>query len=352
MPFLPCNARGYSDSMQGVRGAYGKAFQGANEAPFSSFTASFDSFSKKDTYESTIPSKEMRELLRGLKQTRDNDKNPFAATSEDKVNGFLELSGAPESEKEDENNKPINYNYKEVATKIQRAKTSVSAGQAVLSAKRKVLEMKRKIAAGNGDPDELQAALTHAKRMEMVARKKKHHLELEEMAATTGKRDEKLDRMKEASADMKNAIVNAEEEKVSKKEDDIFKEREEMLDKAYEEYKEGLSSEDTLEELGKMISEFGEDELKELEESMEMLENMEIINPHMDKEDLEELKRKHRTSENKALVKADMDYLKSMIKHQLEGGVSVNTSGTMGAASASSPQGVSMSFSGASMGVS
>ena len=47
-----------------------------------------------------------------------------------------------------------------------------------------------------------------------------------------------------------------------------------------------------------------------------------------------------------------MDYLKSMIKHQLEGGVSVNTSGTMGAASASSPQGVSMSFSGASMGVS
>ena len=47
---------------------------------------------------------------------------------------------------------------------------------------------------------------------------------------------------------------------------------------------------------------------------MEMLENMEMIDPHMTKEDLDELKRKHRASEQKAMMKADMDYLKGMIK--------------------------------------
>ena len=51
-----------------------------------------------------------------------------------------------------------------------------------------------------------------------------------------------------------------------------------------------------------------------------MLEDMEIINPHMSKEDLEDLKRKHRASEEKAMVKADMDYLKGMIKHQMDKG--------------------------------
>ena len=74
------------------------------------------------------------------------------------------------------------------------------------------------------------------------------------------------------------------------------------------------NSQDMLSELGKILAEFGEEELKELEEAMEMLEDMEIVDPHMSKEDLEELKRKHRATEQKAMVKADMDYLKGMIK--------------------------------------
>jgi len=61
---------------------------------------------------------------------------------------------------------------------------------------------------------------------------------------------------------------------------------------------------------------FSEEELKELEEAMEMLETMEVVNPHMSKEDLEELKRKHRASEDKAIMKANMEYLKDMIKHE------------------------------------
>lgn len=37
----------------------------------------------------------------------------------------------------------------------------------------------------------------------------------------------------------------------------------------------------------------------------------------MSKEDFEDLKRKHRASENKAIAKANMEYLKDMIKHEL-----------------------------------
>ncbi len=40
----------------------------------------------------------------------------------------------------------------------------------------------------------------------------------------------------------------------------------------------------------------------------------------MSEERLQELKRKHRSEENRAMVKADMDYLKDMIKHCLDKG--------------------------------
>ncbi|MCR4892688.1 MAG: hypothetical protein K5989_10975, partial [Lachnospiraceae bacterium] len=80
------------------------------------------------------------------------------------------------------------------------------------------------------------------------------------------------------------------------------------------------ASEDMLSELNQMISEYGEETLKQLEESMEMLENMEVVDPHMSEEDLEKLKRKHRLSENKAIVKAEMEYLKGLFKHYAEAG--------------------------------
>ncbi len=279
-------------------------------------------------------SRQLRSLIRALKQTSKQEQNPYAQNSGDWAKDFLELSSSSDDDKEEEPEKPVNYNYKEVATSIQRAKTSVSAAKAVLSARRKVLEVKRKIANGDGDPKELQLALTHAKRMEMVARKKKHHLELEEMVVNTQRRDEEQDKMEEASEDVKNAIVAAEEEKVAKQEDAIFEEREDMIDEAVESFEENHKevTDEMLAKLNEMIAEFGEEELKELEESMEMLENMEIIDPHMSKEDLEDLKRKHRASENKAIVKADMDYLKDMIKYMVEKGGSMPAAAGTGTA--------------------
>jgi len=284
----------------------------------------------------------MRELIRSLNQTSKENTNPYTTSSEDMTNGLFDITDSSEKE-DDEKDVKYNYNSREVATRIQRAKTSLSAGQAVLSAKRKVLEVKRKISAGKGDPEELQLALTHARRMEMVARKKKNHLELEEMVQTVQKRDENLDKREEMVNDLKSAAVNLGEEKIYKAEDEIFEERAKQISEALEYIRESNAqiSEEALADINEMISEFGEEELKELEEAMEMLENMEVVDPHMSKEDLEKLKRKHRAAEQKAMVKADMDYLKGMIKlqnsTQTVKPVQTNTS-TVSAGAVSMPQ--------------
>ena len=301
----------------------------------------FSKFTDKFTDDKSSISQQMRQMIRDLKQ--EQAKN--ATSSKSQVDGFSKLSGSPDAVEDEEIVSSEKYNYKTVATKIQQAKTSISAGQAVLAAKRETLKLKRKIASGNGDPEELQLALTHAKRMEMVARKKKHHLELEELVENTQKRDERLEGEKDASIQMQSALTSAEEEKIAEKEDAIFYAREEMLSAALEQMQEGSASfsEDELKELNEMISEFGEEELKELEEVMELMETMEVVDPHMSKEDFEELKRKHRASEDKAIMKANMEYLKDMIKHELGKNASKPSMGGRGAffvTSFSMPQGV------------
>lgn len=257
---------------------------------------------------------QMRDLLRGLQQANEQKDNPYAAGTKDQLADFLKLSGTSEEDEDKEKDKPVQYNDKEVASKIQRAKTSVSAGQAVLSAKRKVLEVKRKIASGSGDPEELQLALTHAKRMEIVAKKKKNHLELEELAQVTRQRDEKADAMEDAASAMRSSLFSLGEEKISRKQDEIFDERQKMIQETVDE----SGDEEMLQGLNELIAEFGEDALKELEDISEELSGLEVIDPHMSKEDLDDLKRKHRQSENKDMVKADMEYLKGMIRHRLE----------------------------------
>lgn len=286
----------------------------------------------------TAKSDEMKRLLKNLDRKTEKDGNPYSATSVYKEKGFLDLSEKTNKSKSKSAKEKTNYHYKDVSNKIRRAKTVLSAGQAVISAKRKVVEIRRKIAGGKGDSEELQLALNHAKRMEMAARKKKHHLELEEMVEATRVRDEQLERMEEHSSGEENREIDAAQENVEVKEDAIFEERQNMAEGLEETVKEelaekmaeqmsenmaadSLSQADTMmAELNKMIADFGEEELKELEEEMEQLENLEVVNPHMNEEDLKKLKLKHRNAENKALAKADMEYLKGMIKHTLQKG--------------------------------
>ena len=242
------------------------------------------------------------------------------------ISEFDKLLGTNDKDKDKEQVQKVTvYNYKEVSTKIQRAKTSVSAAEAVIAAKRKVAEVKRKIANNDGDAEELQLALTHAKRMEMAARKKKHNLELEELVGRTRKRDENQDKMEESAKNLKQEMAELSEEEVSEQEDAVFEERQDMLDEFQEMMEEkGIQpSDDMMAEMNSMIAEFGEELLEELEKQMEQLEDMEIVDPHMSEEDFEDLKRKHRAAESKAMMKADMDYLKGMIKHAQEKGGSM-----------------------------
>jgi hypothetical protein len=278
--------------------------------------------------ERELKNQKLRNLIRGLTtEPLKNNNNTHSATLSNKVNGYLDLNSTNEK-KAKEALKSYKYNYKDVSTRIQRAKTSVSAGQAVIAAKRKVIEIKRKLSVKSEDSGELQAALIHAERMEMVARKKKHHLELEELVSNTMKRDESLEKFEDASTNKASdkeqridSLPSPVEEKITEAEDMIFDERykmiEDMMDVLQEEDISNLSDE-MLDEMNEMIASFGEDELEMLEEAMDMAELMEVVDPHMSKEDYENLKRKHRASEERAIMKADMDYLKAVIKMNMD----------------------------------
>lgn len=288
-------------------------------------------------------SAQMRELLRNVNNTVKSSVNPYEVSTREHYNGY---SPAAKTEKKTQKpTKSYRYNYKDVASRILRAKTSLGAAQAVISAKRKVAEVQRKISAGSGDAEELQLALTHARRMEMVARKKKHHLELEELVERTGQSDENAQQAETVAKSAANDVSGQAQETVSEAEDAIFEERQEILSGTMEEWKESGEeiTEEMTEELNALISEIGEEELEALEEAMEALESMEIIDPHMSEEDFENLKRKHRSQEERAMMKANMDYLKEMIKHQMasmkqaaqtavsvsQGGVSVAATGAV-----------------------
>lgn len=284
---------------------------------------------------SSQKTQEMRELLRAIEHRKEEDGNSLFGTMPDRTASYGGISKTSDRDKKGKLQKKYNYNFKDVSNRILRAKTSVNAGQAMIAAKRKVTEVKRKIANSEGDAEDLQLALTHAQRMEMVARRKKHHLEQEELAAAMQQREEQWEKQEESAANMENAVVEAAQEKITGQEDMVLEERQRMLDWAVEQQEKAESVGDRMEAFSQMLSEFGEEVIKELEEAMEMLEDMEILDPHMSEEQLEEVKRKHRNAENRAIVKADMDYLKGILRHTAEKGVSISAMGSGSAPSVS-----------------
>jgi hypothetical protein len=60
----------------------------------------------------------------------------------------------------------------------------------------------------------------------------------------------------------------------------------------------------------------------------------------MSREDFEELKRKHRAAECRAMVKADMDYLKGLLKHMQEKSGAVQGLSVNAGMSVSNPAGL------------
>lgn len=263
---------------------------------------------------------EMRHLLNNLHRETDKEKNPYGVyVRED----FGKIAGVSETNKEKRKatKKKFTYNPNEVANKIRQSKTSLNASQAVRSARKKVSEIKRKLAtADESDSADIQSALIHASRMELVAKQKKRHLEQEEMVKITMDRDERMEEKNDSAEDIRLSEVQAAEEEAYEKEDEIFEARQEMIDEMQANIEETTQdgteemSEEMLSQMNLEIASLGEDLLEDLEETLDMLSEMEILNPHMSKEKFEKIKTKHRNDEEKAILKANMDYLKATMK--------------------------------------
>ena len=285
--------------------------------------ANVSSYGKTNTKQKKT--EEMRHLLNNLHRETDKEKNPYGVyVRED----FGKIAGVSETAKDKNKTtkKKFTYNPNEVANKIRQSKTSLNASQAVRSARKKVSEIKRKLAtADESDSADIQSALIHASRMELIAKQKKRHLEQEEMVKITMDRDERMEEKNDPAEDIRLAELQAAEEEIYDKEDEVFEAKQEMIDEMQADIEKAAQddteemSEEMLSQMNSEIASLGEDLLEDLEETLDMLSQMEILNPHMSREKLEKIKTKHRNDEEKAILKANMDYLKATMK-QASGG--------------------------------
>ncbi|MBQ6442661.1 MAG: hypothetical protein IJJ13_08760 [Lachnospiraceae bacterium] len=231
--------------------------------------------------------------------------------------------------------KKLSYNFKEISAQIFRAKNAVAAGKAVSQAKRKVVELKRKLAAKDADEEEIAIALNHAKRMEIAARRKQRHLEIEEYAKNH------LDQEAEDSAngDAAASLLSQAEERLIEGQEEVLAESEEERKamkealaeelaaaeaKAQSEEQAELLSAEMQEEMQAFFDDAEEEAMEMLEETLVQIEGLEMASPHMSEEDFKEMVQKHRHSEQKEITRADMDYLKSMISYLYEKGGNEN----------------------------
>ena len=229
------------------------------------------------------------------------------------------------------NKKKIKYRFKSISSKIISSKTSASAKQVVSMAKREVMRLKKEKQKGGYDAEEIEAAIAHAKAMEIVAKKKARHLEQEEMAKAANGIFENNPALTKANEerDEEQTVENTDETALDEIEEEAV-EYEEISEEYVED--EMLSAEDIqIEMLTPLIQEMGE-ELAELES--DLMEEMgldelaeEFLNvSDMDASDLKELKMKHRLKEQKEIAEADAAYLKAvfeqMAKEKASGSVS------------------------------
>ncbi|MBU5477752.1 hypothetical protein KQI69_00875 [Eubacterium sp. MSJ-13] len=154
--------------------------------------------------------------------------------------------------------KVLNYSYKKVSSNIQSAKNVSQASNAVSSANSNLSALKRKAASGDYDDEELNIAISHAKRMIAVAKKKLAHIKQEVM----NKKDD-------------DKYVSSEKEKIVKIPDEKIRAEQQK-------------------------------ELRRIEDEIEKEEKKE--------------KQAHRGEENNKLLDADMTYLKAKIEIWKRGG--------------------------------
>lgn len=214
--------------------------------------------------------------------------------------------------------KPLKYSFKNLSSMIMRSKTSYAAKQAANQASREVQRLKREKQTGKYDADEIEAAITHAKSMERIARKKANHLLEEEMAKASGGQcmgSAEIDEEKIKSEDSENEQDGSgtEEETAGSVEENTAGNTGQTVSDEFEIDMEQIS------EMQQIADEMLGDLSEDLEEMMEDLEELSdsfmSVERDMDPADLDAMKLKHRLKEMKEMAKADGEYLKAMFEH-------------------------------------
>ncbi len=224
--------------------------------------------------------------------------------------------------------KKLQYDFKKVSSEIIRSKTSTAAKSAASKARRETLRLKRLKASGEYDSEEIEAAITHAKSMERIAKKKAAHLEQEEMIKVTDKGDASLslgdalkaeskknssDETGKDSSDITNGNISSEYSEddfpaASEQMQTEIQAQQELAQKEAQAMQEELAYE-LSENMEEMMSELS-DEMQEMMENFDMMEMLSGPVGKMSSDDFEMLKTKHRTDEMKEIAKADKEYLK------------------------------------------
>lgn len=182
--------------------------------------------------------------------------------------------------------KRLQYNFKQISSKILKATTVGSAGKALVTARNTIGILTRKLKSGEFDDKEIELAIIHAKKMERIAKKRLKHLQEEEDAQHHGSCKE--NERENGIADPKNQ----EEQKALPLDEEELKRLMAELQRRMEE-----SMKEIMEETG----------LNELTDELIGTEHK-----NMDDEDLKRLKKKHRSNELKEITEADMKYLKAL----------------------------------------
>lgn len=266
--------------------------------------------------------------------------------------------------------KKLKYSFKSISTKLIRSKTSVAARQVLGEAKREVLRLKRQKQSGMYDSEEIEAAISHAKAIERVAKKKVRHLEEEELAKACGACS---DRLEEYQSDLEDEW---EEQDDYISEDDLtdfetgtelsaLDEHEYSLPDVGGLYAQTSSYFENMEAMTLELENLTSEMMDEMTEGMkdllsemgldELFDVFSEVKQDMDPADLKLMKIKHRTKELKEIAKADAEYLKAVFDHleKQKGGstVTLGSSGSSGN-SVTFPSAVSVAAPAVAVGVS
>lgn len=196
--------------------------------------------------------------------------------------------------------KRLQYSFKSISNQIMMAKTPNVAKSVTTKARGQIARLQRNLDNDDYDETELRHAITHAKKMLRIAKKKMRHLEEEEEAKQ--KNGTQIQ-------DDDNGVPELPDEEEKKKE-----EKEMELDRAMQEYQDVVDEFMTKamnEMMNQMMNEMMEDtQLEELADAfMGDAEQVEDLEP----EDIERMKKKHRSDELKEIMEADMKYLKAVM---------------------------------------